>query len=215
MTSKSKSKGNKLERDVRDVLNTMYDTEEFARTPGSGALMGQSNFRKNSGLEDMTKRTLGSDLICPEWFPASIECKNYADKPNYSTIIKSDDKTLNGWLGETIFDAINFGLVPMLVFRTNRQGTHVVLPEMMLDVLDVTHYVKYNEFVIIGIQHFEQQPTTIRLYFQTHQDKILEWMNTSPYVTTLLEQLQLALAKKKKKDISQIDAMQHVLDERK
>ena len=214
MTSKSKTKGNKLERDIRDVLNNMYDTEEFARTPGSGAIMGQSNFRKNAGLEDVTKRTLGSDIICPEWFPFSIECKNYADKPNYSTIIKGDDKTLSGWLGETVFDSINFKQIPMLIFRTDRKGTHVVLPACFSPALNTSHELRYNEFIIIGISQFEENAQSVLAHSVDGMQSILNWMNDSAYVTSLLTDLQATLAKKKKKDISQMHAIQHVLDSR-
>ena len=122
MASKSKAKGSRFEYTIRDMLNRVYNSKEFARTPGSGSIMGRSNFAKREGMSSAAKDTLSADLICPSWFPYSIEAKNYADKPTYSTIIHSYDATLDGWLGEALFDAKNFEKIPLLFFST----THIV-----------------------------------------------------------------------------------------
>lgn len=212
MTSKSKTKGNLLERDMRDLLNDVYDSTEFARTPGSGAIMGQGNFRKNIGLADTTKKTLGSDLICPEWFNFSIECKNYADKPNYATIIKGPDKTLDHWLAETCFDAINFEQMPMLFFRTSRKGTHCAIPAIFEQHLNLPFSLKYRDFVIFGVEYLEQNKDT--LLRDSHSKECIEWLMTSQCVTDLLLFLEQELIKTKKKGLSEVDAIQHVLEAR-
>ncbi len=161
MPSKSKSKGNALERDVRDILNNVYGTEEFARTPNSGAIMGLSNYERNQGLSESTKATLGSDLICPDWFKFAVECKSYADKPNYAAIIKGPDTDLDCWLGEACFDARNLGLNPMLVFKTNRKGIHVAIPSMMWSQLELEFYLMYRHFLIISMDTFEMNAVRI------------------------------------------------------
>lgn len=212
MTSRSKNKGNKLERDMRDLLNDTYETEEFARTPGSGAIMGQSNFQRNAGLADVTKKTLGSDLICPEWFNFSVECKNYADKPNYSTIIKGRDKTLDHWLAETCFDSINFQQVPMLFFRTTRKGTHCAIPALFKQYLDLPFYLHYREFIIFGVEHIASNSDALR--DNSTNPTILEWLNQSPYVTELLIFLEQEMLKTKKKGKDVVDAIQVVLEGR-
>lgn len=173
MTSKSKNKGNLLERDVRDLLNKAYNCKEFARTPGSGAIMGLSNAKKNAGLEQITQQTLGSDIICPSWFNWSIECKNYANDPNYSKILKEDDRVLNGWLGEALHDAIVLNLSPMLVFRTARKGTHVAIPSYFQLPSEINYCLHYNGFWIMGVdafienvQHFNDINESLELYKQ-------------------------------------------------
>ena len=163
MPSKSKNKGNKFERDVRDFLNEVYDTEEFSRTPNSGAIMGRTNWGKNQGLSEDVKRTLGSDIIVAENFRFAVECKHYADKPNYAAILKGPDTTLDHWLAETLFDAINLNLHPMLFFKTNRKGIHVALPGYFYpEIQEAEYFLKYGAFLIIGIDIFKQYALGIR-----------------------------------------------------
>lgn len=157
MPSKSKTKGNKFENDICKLFNHLYGTEEFSRTPNSGAMMGRSNWGKKQGLAENVKRTLGSDIIVPDWFRFSVECKHYADTPTYEAIIKAPgDKTLDHWLGETMYDSVNLNLHPMLIFKTNRKGTHVVLPSYFLETINPNYYVKYGAFVIVGQDVLEE-----------------------------------------------------------
>ena len=79
MPSKSKTKGNKFENDTVKLLNEIYNTEEFSRTPNSGAMMGRSNWGKNQGLAENVKRTLGADIIVPDDFKFAVECKHYKE----------------------------------------------------------------------------------------------------------------------------------------
>ena len=163
MPSKSKTKGNKFERDIRDFLNNTYDTEEFSRTPNSGAIMGRSNWGKNQGLSEGVKRTLGSDIIVADDFHFAVECKHYADKPNYAAIIKGNDSALDHWLAEVVFDAINLDLHPMLFFKTNRKGTHVAVPGYFItEIQKARHFLKYESFLILGIETFEELAKEIR-----------------------------------------------------
>lgn len=158
MPSKSKTKGNKFENDMCKIFNRLYKTEEFSRTPNSGAMMGRSNWARKQGLSETVKRTLGSDIIVPDWFRFSVECKHYADTPTYEAIIKAPgDKMLDHWLGESLFDAGNLNLHPMLIFKTNRKGTHVVLPSYFLETLNPNYYVKYGAFIIVGLDVLEEK----------------------------------------------------------
>ena len=145
------------------IFNRLYETEEFSRTPNSGAMMGRSNWGKKQGLSENVKRTLGSDIIVPDWFRFSVECKHYADTPTYEAIIKAPgDKTLDHWLGETLFDAANLHLHPMLVFKTNRKGTHIVLPSYFLEATKPNYYVKYGAFIIVGLDVLEDRAKQIK-----------------------------------------------------
>lgn len=216
MASKSGEKGKRFERDIKELLNTAYDTLEFTRTPGSGALMGQSNFRKNSGLEDSTKRVLGSDMICPDWFKFSIECKNYNDSPNYSTIIKSSDTKLDYWLAETLFDSINLKQTPLLFFRTSRKGTHIAFLTEFFDIQPKYH-AKYDCFTIMGVEHFEQFKTQFVAYNDIHFHAIQSWLNESSqvdyYLQHMLNQLSLG-GKRDKQNQAKIQAVTYLMENR-
>lgn len=199
MPSKSKDKGNRLERDMRDLLNHAFETDQFARTPNSGAIMGLSNWEKNQKLEDSTKRALGSDIICPSWFRFSIECKNYKDKPNYASLIWDKDTDLDGWIGEVLFDAINMKRTPLLFFRTNRKGTYCVLPIQFVSVTN-THYenfVRYrSEFMIVRMDCFFVNAKTMQEENESKYESIQNWLNESPIVRELMDKM---LTKKGKK----------------
>jgi len=160
----SKDKGSNYERDVVKKLNNIYNTDTFRRTPGSGALMGKGNWQKNIRLEDNTRRILASDIITPDWFRFSIECKWYKDSPNYSTIVKGPDTTLDGWITETELDSQNNNLWPMLCFKTNNQGEHVALRKDFLEVISCDYYVIYRDYIIIGMDHFLASAASIAAY---------------------------------------------------
>ena len=44
----------------------------------------------------------------------------------------------------------------MLIFKTNRKGTHVVLPSYFLETLNPNYYVKYGAFIIVGLDVLEE-----------------------------------------------------------
>lgn len=204
MAKRSGPKGDEFEREIAKTLNEAFNTEEFARTPGSGALTGLSNFAKRMGLSEDVRRTLGSDLIVPDWFRFSVECKWYKDSPNYATIIKGNDSDLDVWLGETVFDAINFGLNPLLFFKTNRKGVHVALPktfmagEVNLPVY-LTHYLVYNEFIIIGLDQFLEHRINIVDIGDHELENTMMWLENSQYIKQLLLNLQEQKKKSKPK----------------
>ena len=63
----SRAKGNRFENKIAKMLNKRFNTEEFCRSPGSGA------FATTHKLPDYLK--VYGDLITPEKFKYIIECK--------------------------------------------------------------------------------------------------------------------------------------------
>lgn len=204
MASKSKAKGSRFEYTIRDMLNKIYDTKEFARTPGSGSIMGRSNFAKREGMSDAAKDTLSADLICPSWFPYSIEAKNYADKPTYPTIIHSYDATLDGWLGEALFDAINFNKIPMLFFNTTRKGSFIAVPEIIAKHLKLGNYLVYRDFRIIGMAAFADNADVFKVKGTELLTEVIAWMGSSPHGKELLAMQDAKAAKPKPKRVKKI-----------
>ncbi len=186
MPSRSKTKGNKFENDVVKAFNELHETEEFRRTPNSGAMMGQSNAAKFAGLSENVKRTLSSDIITPEWYPFAIECKHYGDQPNYALIIKDNDTKLDHWLGESIFDAVNQNLHPMLCFKTDRKGAHVAIPNYWSEHTHVypSHYLIYDcVFMIMGLEQWlATGPLMINIY-QEYEEKNLDIEHSRTHFT--------------------------------
>lgn len=205
MASKSKAKGSRFEYTIRDMLNKVYGTKEFARTPGSGSIMGRSNFAKREGMSEAAKDTLSADLICPSWFPYSVEAKNYADKPTYPTIIYSYDTTLDGWLGEALFDAKNFDKIPLLFFNTTRKGSFIAVPNIIGKHLELGNYLVYRDWYIIGMGDFEINAEVFKVKGQELLPEILVWMNISGHVRELFQLQDVKSAKKKKRVVADED----------
>lgn len=158
---KSKSKGNNYEREVVGLLNELYNVDQFARTPGSGSLMGRTNWAKRVELNQNQKETLASDIIVPDFFPYSVECKWYADSPNHSSVMKGYDADLNKWLAECCFDAINLQLIPMLFFKTNRKGTFIAVPSILKSVLKYNSCTMYHDFMILSEEEFKNNKDSL------------------------------------------------------
>lgn len=209
MANRSGPKGDEFERLMAKKLNEAYGTEEFVRTPGSGALMGLTNFGKKMGLSEAVRRTLASDLIVPDWFKFSVECKWYKDKPSYAAMIKGPDSMLDVWLGETLYDAINLQLVPLLFFKTNNKGIHVALPKYFgRDMQDnktgdwiiPQYFCGYGDFVIFGLDYFLDNRRVFVDYATNMQKSWLEtWFTNSEHVKYLLETLKKVKEKRKGK----------------
>ena len=159
MASKSKTKGSAFENDMSKLLNATYGTEQFARTPGSGAWMGRSNSAKKSGVAQEAQDTLRGDLITPKDFPYIIECKNYADSPAYHKIIQGPDAKLDGWLKEVEFDATEAELEPMLWFKTTRKGAYVAVKSKLLVGVDFEYMLKYRDYTVVSLETFKSHST--------------------------------------------------------
>jgi len=74
----SRAKGNRFENKVSKILNERFDTDEFCRTPGSGA------FATTHKLPNYLK--VYGDLITPEKFKFIIECKKGYNEEQVSDI---------------------------------------------------------------------------------------------------------------------------------
>lgn len=160
MASKSKRKGSAFETQIAKLLNATYHTEQFARTPGSGAWMGRSNSAKKSGVAQEAQDTLRGDLITPKEFPYIIECKNYEDSPVYHKIIQGPDAKLDGWLKEVEFDANEAGLEPMLWFKTTRKGAFVAVKTNRVSDVTFEYALKYRDYTIVSLETFQIHSTS-------------------------------------------------------
>lgn len=147
-------KGDAFERSIAKFFNQLFGVAQFGKSPSSGARMGKSNFAKNNGLAESAIHTMICDIITPDSFPFVIECKSYADAPQYHTLIKDSERNIDNWLKEVEFDANNVGKIPMLAFKTNNKGTHFVIPfDFLSDTTSIPYYAKYRNYIIIGSEH--------------------------------------------------------------
>ena len=113
----SKAKGGAFERQIAKMLNEQFDTQEFSRTPGSGA------FATTHQLPEHI--TVAGDLITPLNFKFCIECKKgYNDQTIYSLL----DYNSKIWqfIEQCEKDAKKMNKVPMIIYKQDRKDILVI-----------------------------------------------------------------------------------------
>jgi len=108
----SRSKGNSYEREVCKLLNERFETNEFSRTPGSGA------FATTHNLPEHLK--IYGDVITPIKFKYCIECKKGYNKEDILSLINYSSD-LWKFLEQTEKEAKKAKKEPLLVFRQDRK----------------------------------------------------------------------------------------------
>lgn len=144
-----KRKGNSFERQIAKVLNGRFNTEEFCRSPGSGA------FATTHNLPDYLK--VAGDLITPEKFSFIIECKNgYKLELDDPFRRKSD---LWSFIKQAERDAANSKKDWMVIYKKNNRTKLVIVgaryPIHNEMVLNQQYYI-YNmaDFLELADEYF-------------------------------------------------------------
>ena len=83
----SRAKGNRFENKVAKMLNERFETDEFCRSPGSGAFATTHKLPKHLQLY--------GDLITPEKFRFVIECKKGYNSEGISELLNPKSNTLS------------------------------------------------------------------------------------------------------------------------
>ena len=79
---------------------------------------------KQVKLDSMATETLTGDLIVPEGFRFSVECKAV----NKDVDLLADSALLDKFLEQAAVDADSIGKMPLLCWKRNRKGWIVALP---------------------------------------------------------------------------------------
>ncbi len=118
----AREKGNKWERDVCKVFQTLWQCE-FRRSPRSGG---------------WDKRVAPGDIIAinPDaGFPLSVECKAQEGWSLDDMLFRPDKGTLPGFLRQAWGDALGAGLAPVLVAKRNFQPPLIFMPSEVRELL--------------------------------------------------------------------------------
>lgn len=122
MSKKSKAYGKGFEYEVRDILREATGIRSFERVPTSGAWIGGANaYKAEFGRDDVTEIMAG-DLICPEDWRWTVECKNWEDIPVHQLFMGKESKQINEFLKQ-VYDSANVaGKEPLLVMKWRKKG---------------------------------------------------------------------------------------------
>lgn len=108
----SKAKGSSFERKVAKILNERFNTNEFARTPGSGAFATTHTLPKHLQI--------WGDLITPENFKYIFECKSGYNNEGIHSLINPKSR-LWGWVTQMERDAESAEKPSILLISQDRK----------------------------------------------------------------------------------------------
>lgn len=150
MTSSSKSKGNRGEREVADHL-TKYFKLNFERVPNSGAFTGGKNSFRKARLTRSQKLLTEGDLIVPEeLYGMKVECKSY--KKFSWHLLYTGNKQLDDWIAQ----AEDTEKIWFLTFKISYCGTYVVFSHTHFDDFAIPNnfHVYKEQYIICEFHNF-------------------------------------------------------------
>lgn len=145
-----RAKGANFEKDIRDKLRTVTG-KSWERAPSSGALDARYGMK--------------GDIILPHTTGAislyAIECKAYKDDEISSNLIYPAKQTFDDWWAQTIREASQMSMKPMLVFKKDR-GKHMIGLAEEIAGLDSIRVTKKGQ--VCHIYLFDEAITKLTLY---------------------------------------------------
>jgi hypothetical protein len=130
MAVNSKNKGNTMERKIANRLSERFAQHtgienSFRRNIDSGSFFGASN-QKRLATHGTENACLG-DVMTPETFRYTIECKHYKTPPTFTSIMKQDCKLLDEWIKQATQDAVNSDKLMLVVAKFNNVADFVII----------------------------------------------------------------------------------------
>tara|TARA_B100001094_G_C17947317_1_gene678705 strand:- start:96 stop:608 length:513 start_codon:yes stop_codon:yes gene_type:complete len=121
----SRAKGNRFENKIAKMLNERFNTEEFCRSPGSGA------FATTHKLPEYLK--IYGDLITPEKFKFIIECKKGYNEEQISELLNPKSTTLK-MIAQAHRDSKKSSRKFLLIIGQNRRDPIAITNQLNLPV---------------------------------------------------------------------------------
>lgn len=173
MAINSKDKGNTYERKISNTLSERFEKttgikKSFIRNPGSGAYFG-GQFNKRKVADYDTSKTTFGDIIVPENFNYSIECKHYKTAPLLSAISKQKVKDWDTWYKQAKQDAEHANKKVLIIIKYNNVDAIVLLEEKLPDIEPFIIYKNLFCYSFEDFLSFEDD-----FYFQNSLDYITE-----------------------------------------
>lgn len=150
--SRSKQKGNRFERELSKILSETYKEEfeveqSFRRSITSGSFFGGKN-RSRANMY-IAKNDI-SDIMCPESFKYTIECKHYKEAPSFNAIITQSCSQWDKWIKQASMDAKTANKKFMLVVKYDNIKPMVFLEDNFKD----SFIFRYKDLYIYNFDAF-------------------------------------------------------------
>ena len=157
----SKNKGKRGELALVKLFNKRFSTQEFSRVVGSGNRWSHVAYAKNDYI---------GDIVCPDNFRFSVECKfGYPDIELYKAL-DGGDKQLDGFLQQAKDDALRTNKSPLLCWKKDRRPflAFVFMRQSLEDQFDIR--LHYREWVVTTLSSLLALPDS---FFFSTNDPIL------------------------------------------
>ncbi len=153
----SKNKGNSFERKIANLLSDRFlditgKPKSFRRNADSGSFFGGTN-KARTDTHDTSKATFG-DIIVPDAFGFSIECKHYKDPPSFASLVKQEVAALDKWIAQAEQDGESSGKTPCIIVKYNNVPEIVFVKETFGTLVPIGRYKSYQ---IVTLASFLEQ----------------------------------------------------------
>lgn len=155
MAVNGKQKGNRFEREIANTFSKRFEVytgkpQSFRRNADSGSFWGGKN--KNRKETHDTDHALYGDIICPDNFCFTIECKNYKSPPSFMSFVGKNIKEWDDWIAQARQDAEESGKDFILIIKYNRVDTFCIIDEKFKDLLANFMFGCYYSTMLIRLE---------------------------------------------------------------
>ena len=145
-----KQKGNSFERKIANLLSDRFKDhlgieKGFRRNADSGSFFGGSN--KSRVTQYDTEHAAFGDLICPDSFLFSVECKHYKTAPSFQSVVNKEVPQWDLWIKQVEQDSISAGKLPLLIIKYNNVPEFVFVKNK-LGIEEIIQYKGYYSYTL-------------------------------------------------------------------
>jgi len=150
----SRAKGNAFENKVSKILNERFDTDEFSRSPGSGAFA--TTHKLPSHLQ------IYGDLISPQDFKFIVECKKGYNQLGMDALLNRKSKVWE-WI-ETLERDMAASRKPGFILTAQDRKPSIVITPYNKQIDNHTDKkVIVDKYIMIYLEDFLSLPDTFFL----------------------------------------------------
>lgn len=144
----AKNKGNSFERKIANLLSNKFEptynkSQAFRRNPDSGSYFGGLNESRMDTHHESS--VIIGDIITPNDFMFTIECKHYQSPPNISGLILQSIPQWDKWIEQAENDATKVNKNFLLIIKYNR------VPEIVITDCKKFSGTLYKKYIVLGL----------------------------------------------------------------
>jgi len=146
-----KSKGSTFERKISNLLSERFKDnlgieKGFRRNSDSGSYFGGANMSRV--VQHNMEHAVFGDLMCPNNFKFSIECKFYKSPPSFQAIINKEVSQWDTWIKQVEQDSENANKLPLLIIKYNNVPEFIFIKDKLPNTDEIFKYKNYYSYTL-------------------------------------------------------------------